>query len=385
MKKVVTIGGGTGIFNLLMGLKKRDFEITALASMADSGGSNKIIRDEFGLLPTSDIRLYLIALSEEGDCDSSNLSPKNLDLPSIDCPRSPIFGRFGPSLKPEIAYLSGAGKGSHLPTRVLGQSSKHLKRNLLRELFMYRFGNGGEGIKGMTFGNLFMAALADILGDQMEAVQKTSDILKIKGKIIPITSSDSHLTAIYENGLKVKGEHNIDEPKHNGKLKIKKIYLDPPSIANSKAIKAIRKADLIVIGPGDLYTSLVVNFVVDGIAEAVKSAKAKVVYILNLMTSFGETYGLKASDHIDIVEKYSGRKLDYILLNSKKLPGDIIRKYEKENDYLVEDDLEKRDRRIIRADFLSSERPKKDKADVLKRSLIRHSGEKIAKAIDRLV
>lgn len=327
MKKIATIGGGTGTFNLLLGLKKYDFDISAIVSMADSGGSNKIIRDEFGILPTSDVRQCLVALADEGDDDS---------------------------------------------------------RNLMRKLFMYRFSEG-KGIKGMTFGNLFMAALADILGNQMEAIKKTGNILKIKGKVIPVTSSDSNLVAEYENGLKVAGEHNIDEPKHNGKLKIKKIYLDPPSAANPEAISAIKNADFIVIGPGDLYTSLIVNFTVDGISEAIKNAKAKIVYVMNIMTSFGETYGLSALDHIKIVEKYmQGRKLDYIILNSKKLPNEIIKKYEKSNDCPVKDDLGKSDKRVIRADFLSNENIKKDKADVLQRSLIRHSGEKIARAIGKI-
>lgn len=237
----------------------------------------------------------------------------------------------------------------------------------------------------MTFGNLFMAALADILGNQMEAIRKTGNILKIKGRVIPVTNSDSNLVAEYENGLKVVGEHNIDEPKHSGKIKIKKIYLDPPSVANFEAISAIENADFIIIGPGDLYTSLMVNLAVGGVAKAIKNTKAKIVYVMNIMTSFGETYGLSALDHIEIVEKYmQGRKLDYILLNSKKLPDDIIKKYEKANDYPVKDDLSKGDKRIIRADFLSNENIKKDKADVLQRSLIRHSGEKIARAIEKI-
>jgi len=327
MKKIVTIGGGTGTFNLLLGLKKYNFDISAIVSMADSGGSNKVIRDEFGILPTSDVRQCLVALADEGNDDS---------------------------------------------------------QNLMRKLFMYRF-NEGRGIKGMTFGNLFMAALADILGNQMEAIRKTGNILKIKGRVIPVTNSDSNLVAEYENGLKVVGEHNIDEPKHSGKIKIKKIYLDPPSVANFEAISAIENADFIIIGPGDLYTSLMVNLAVGGVAKAIKNTKAKIVYVMNIMTSFGETYGLSALDHIEIVEKYmQGRKLDYILLNSKKLPDDIIKKYEKANDYPVKDDLSKGDKRIIRADFLSNENIKKDKADVLQRSLIRHSGEKIARAIEKI-
>jgi uncharacterized cofD-like protein len=327
MKKIATIGGGTGTFNLLSGLKKYDFDISAIVSMADSGGSNKVIRDEFGILPTSDVRQCLVALANEGNDNS---------------------------------------------------------QNLMRKLFMYRFCEG-KGIKGMTFGNLFMAALTDILGNQMEAIRKTGNILKIKGRVIPVTNYDSNLIAEYENGLKVVGEHNIDEPKHNGKLKIKKIFLNPPSVANPEAIRAIKKADIIIIGPGDLYTSLMVNLAVDGMAKAIKGTRAKIVYVMNIMTSFGETYGLSALDHIEIVEKYmQGRKLDYIFLNSKKLPDKIIKKYKESNDYPVKDDLEKKDKRVIRSDFLSNEKPKKNKADILQRSLIRHNGKKIARAIEKL-
>ncbi len=327
MKKVVTIGGGTGTFNLLLGLKKYDFDISAIVSMADSGGSNKIIRDEFGILPTSDIRQCLVALANEG---------------------------------------------------------KNNSQSLMRKLFMYRF-NKGNGIKGMTFGNLFMAALTDILGDQMMAIKKTGSILKIKGKIIPVTDSDSNLVAEYENGLKIKGEHNIDEPSHNGKIKIKKVYLDPPSIANPEAISAIEKADIIIIGPGDMYTSLMVNLAVNGIANAIKNAKGKIIYVANIMTSFGETYGLAMSDHIKIVEKNMlGRKLDYIFINSAKLPQDIVKLYETENDFPVKDDFDKNNKRAIRIDLLGNETVKKDKSDILQRSLIRHDGEKIAKEIKKL-
>lgn len=329
MKKIVTIGGGSGTFNLLVGLKKYDYDITAVVSMTDSGGSNKVIRDEFGLLPTSDIRQSLVALADEKDTEA---------------------------------------------------------QNLMRRLFMYRF-DKGEGIKGMTFGNLFMAALADILGDQAEAIKKTGDILKIKGRVIPVTGEKSDLAAIYENGLKIKGEHNIDEPKHDGKLKIKKIRLDPPAPANPEAIQAVENADLVIIGPGDLYTSLLANVVVDGMAEALKNTKAKIVYALNLMTSFGETYGFKAGDFIKVMESYLlNRPLDYIIVNSSALPPAILEKYKKENNFPVEDDLKEDDsREIIRGDFLNAEEIQKNKADVLRRSLIRHDGNKIAEAVNNIL
>ncbi len=329
MKKIVTIGGGTGVSSVLAGLRKYDCDISAIVSMADNGGSNKIIREEFGLLPLSDIRQCIVALSG-------------------------------------------------------GENSSF--QDLMRKLFRYRFEKGG-GIRGMTFGNLFMTALSDILGDQMEAIRKTQKILKVKGKVIPVTSSNSTLVAVYENGLEVRGEHQIDEPKHDGTLRIEKIYLDPPSFANPEAVAAVESADLIVIGPGDLYTSLMVNLVVDGIAESVSSARARIVYIVNLMTSFGETYGFRASDHIRVVENYiKGRPLDYVLINSSSLPKDIVKEYEKENEFPVEDDLkDSSSYKVIRADLLDARRVVKSKADVLKRSLIRHDGDKVAKIINKIM
>src|SRR5579872_3452686 len=155
-QNIVCIGGGTGTFVTLSGLKSYPYSLSAIVTMSDSGGSNKRIRDEFGLLPTSDIRQCLIALSAE--------------------------------------------KG---------------KTGLMRQLFMYRF-EKGEGIKGMTFGNLFMAALSDILGSQEEAIRSTSKVLRINGTVIPVTFSDTNLFATYENGETVAEEHLIDEPEHDG-------------------------------------------------------------------------------------------------------------------------------------------------------------------------
>jgi uncharacterized cofD-like protein len=167
LKKIVVIGGGTGTFVDLKGLKNYPYSLSVIVSMSDSGGSNKRIRDEFGLLPTSDIRQCLVALSDE---------------------------------KKEAG--------------------------LMRKLFMYRF-EKGQGLSGMTFGNLFMAALADILGSQKAAIEQTGRVLRIKGKVIPVSFTDSNLYAKYENGLIVPEEHLIDEPKHDGTLSITDIYLKP--------------------------------------------------------------------------------------------------------------------------------------------------------------
>ncbi len=326
-KNIVVIGGGTGTFTVLSGLKKYPLNISAIVSMADSGGSNKVIRDELGLLPTSDIRQCFVALAKE-----SNQTER-----------------------------------------------------LLRSLFMYRF-DKGNGLKGMTFGNLFLAALSDILGSQDEAIEKTSQVLKVKGRVLPVTLSNSNLVAVYEDGERVVGEHFIDEPDRDRKVKIQKLSLEPISKANPKAIEAIMEADIVVIGPGDLYTSLIVNLLVKGVVKALQKTKAKIVYIMNLMTRHGQTTGFPAKDHIFALEKYLGKnQLDFVLVNSEKIPDKIIKKYEKEeNSIAVKDDLEGGSFKIIRGDFLNKKEVKKSSADSLKRSLIRHDSDKLAKSLAKL-
>src|SRR3989344_4892288 len=228
LKKIVVIGGGTGTFTVLSGLKKYpDLDLSVIVSMMDSGGSNRVIRDEFGMLPTSDIRQCILALA-------SNNSDKTI-----------------------------------------------------RELFNYRY-TQGTGISGMTFGNLFMAALTDILKSQKEAIDETSRILDVKGKVIPVTFDNSQLVATYDNGIQVLGEHFIDEPsKKTIYHKITNLEVFPKAKANKKALNTIRDADFIVLGPGDLYTSILCNVVVDGIAKAIYKSKAKKIFVMKLMTRFG--------------------------------------------------------------------------------------------------
>ncbi len=320
------IGGGTGTFVTLSGLKNYAVNLSAIVTMSDSGGSNKRIRDEFGLLPTSDIRQCLIALSAEK-------------------------GHTG----------------------------------LIRELFMYRF-EKGEGIKGMTFGNLFMAALADILGSQEEAIRKSGKVLRINGTVIPVTFDDTNLFATYENGLTVSEEHLIDEPEHDGKLKITNIYLQPEAKANPEALRAIAKADLIVLGPGDLYTSLLPNLLVSGISQAIAESQAKKVYNMNLMTKYGQTYGFKASDHVAVLEKFLGKTLDYVLVDSSQYPKEVIERYEEMKEYPVVDDLDKKAYyKVVRAEVVSEKLVEKASSDSLARSLIRHDSDKLAEQLAKLI
>ena len=324
-KKIVCLGGGTGTSTVLSGLKKYPISLSVVVSMFDSGGSNKVIRDEFGLLPTSDLRQCFVALAEDGN------------------------------------------------------GLEHT----LRDLFVHRFHNG-NGINGMTFGNLFMAALSDILGSQIKAIKKTGQILKIRGKVIPVSLDNSNLVAIYENGKTVIGEDLIDEPRHNGKIKIKKVYLKPKAKAYPEAIKEIMSADLVVIGPGDLYTSLIANLLVNGISDAVERTKARVVYIMNLMTKYGQTYGFNASDHVRALEKYLGKNIDFILINSKQIPSLSVGKYKKQNESPVLDDFKDDYFKVIRRDLLSQKETKKIPGDILKRSLIRHDSRKLAKSLINL-
>lgn len=328
--KVVVIGGGTGTYTVLTGLRKYPVELTAIVSMMDSGGSNRVLRDEFGLLPTSDLRQCIVALATKDT------------------------------------------------------------NGMLRQLFTYRY-HQGTGIEGMTFGNLFMAALTDIYGSQEKAIEKTCDFLGVAGDIVPVTYDNSHLIARYANGAQVLGEHFIDEPSDaNGRSRIVELSLIPPATANKKAIKAINEADLVVMGPGDLYTSLVCNLVVDGIASAMQKTKAKKIYIVNLMTKFGQTNGFTAKDHISVLEKYLGKgAVDVCLVNKKiSVPAGIVERYQEEKAEFVVDDFDSSHNskpRVLRGEYNSDIIHEKSPGDKLARSLIRHDPDKLARAIYSLV
>lgn len=325
-KSVVCIGGGTGTFVALRGLKQYPHRLSAIVTMSDSGGSNKRIRDEFGLLPTSDIRQCLVALSDEN---------------------------------------GGAG--------------------LLRKLFMYRF-EKGEGISGMTFGNLFMAALSDILGSQKEAIRQTGKVLRIRGNVIPVSYTDTNLFAEYEDGRTITEEHFIDEPTHDGRMKITKVYLKPHAESNPDALDAIHSADLIVLGPGDLYTSLIPNLLVEGIPQALKKTKAVKVYVVNLMTKYGQTYNLSAGDHITVLEKYLEKALDVILINNNPINQGALTLYAKYHEIPVVDDVPANSYyEVVRDDITSRIIHQKAISDGLTRSLIRHDSDKLASALIRIL
>lgn len=326
-KKVVVIGGGTGTYTALMGLKHHPVELSAIISMMDSGGSNRVIRDEFGLLPTSDIRQCIVALASDESSD------------------------------------------------------------ILRKLFTYRY-EQGTGISGMTFGNLFMAALTDIMGTQREAIKKTCELLDVKGQIIPVTYDDVHLVARYDNGQQVLGEHYIDEPDDGiAKHRIVEFTAIPNAKVSQNAVQAVTQADLIVLGPGDLYTSIICNLIVEGMADAIVKSKAKVVLIMNLMTRWGQTSGFSAQDHLDEINKYLGKlRVDYVLINKDgEIPEEVIKRYEEERAHPVEDDLNNSSVKVVRKSFVSSKIFKKSPSDKLMRSLMRHDPKKLAKSLMALL
>lgn len=324
--QVVVVGGGTGTFVALQGLKEHPVDLTAIVTMADSGGSNKRLRDEFGLLPTSDIRQCFVALADEN---------------------------------------GGVG--------------------LMRRLFMYRF-EKGQGIAGMTFGNLFMAALADILGSQAEAIRQTHRVLRIKGKVIPVSYTDTNLSARYEDGRVAHEEHVIDEPQHDGTIKIKEVFLKPKAHATPEAVEAVSRANLVVLGPGDLYTSLIPNLLVEDIPGALGKTRATVVYVLNLMTKYGQTYQYTAVDHLRALENYLGKTIDAVLVNTGTIPKRALEVYAKSHEIPVADDLvDKKPYRVVHADLVSSTIETKSKSDALVRSLIRHDSMKLADALMTLL
>jgi uncharacterized cofD-like protein len=317
MKKVVVIGGGTGNFAVLRGLKNYDLDISAIVSMADDGGSTGILRDELGVLPPGDVRQCLVALSNSS--------------------------------------------------------------RVMRSLMNYRFENGNLG--GHSFGNLLLSALEKVTGSFEKAVEEVGRILSIEGKVIPVTTHQTRLKMILNNRQVLEGEseiylsHDIDDG-------YKSIYLDPYPEANPEALAAIKHADLIVIGPGGLHTSLIPNLLVGGVSEAICESQAKKVYVSNLMNRKGQTTHYKLSHYLNEICHYLGDDIfDHLIVNEQMPSEDLIEVYAEEGK-LVENDLD--DKRVIRAGLLG-ELLKIPKKDLMKRSLIRHDSEKLAEEIVQIV
>ncbi len=309
MKKIVTIGGGTGHYTLLRGLRNYDAEITSIVSVVDDGGSTGKLRSEFGILPPGDLRNCLLALSDE-------------------------------------SYIKE-----------------------LRDLFDYRFSNGS--LSNHSLGNLILTALSDIQGDIGEAVKSASKILKITGKVLPVSIDNTHLYAETDEGERLSGESKISYP---GKTaKIKKLWLKPEAFIYRKAAQEIRNTDLIVICPGELYGSIIANFLVKGVKDAIKDSNAKIVYVCNLVTKQG-TYGFKASNFVNAIENYLGKKIDYVVCNTRKPTKKVVDKYKEEDSFFVEPDLDQDGRNVIKGELLNE-------LKIEGIMTARHDPEKISKII----
>jgi uncharacterized cofD-like protein len=305
LKNIIVIGGGTGTFTILSALKNHPVNLSAIVTMADDGGSSGVLRDEYGVLPPGDIRRALVALS---------------------------------------------------------RSDK-----VLRDLFSYRFESGS--LAGHNFGNIFLSTLEKTTGSFAMAVKKAHEVLNVQGTVVPVTLSKTRLFAELENGEIIKGETNIDIPKHDPRLKIKKVSLMPPAKSNPDAIKVIKNADLIVIGPGDLYTSIVPNLLVEGIPEAIRKSKAKKAYLVNLMTKYGETNGFDAGDFVDVIERYLGKDtLNYLIVNEKEPAEELLKFYKKKDKAIFVKPIHQGQRYIL-ADLLAQGK------------FIRHDENKIARLL----
>lgn len=211
---------------------------------------------------------------------------------------------------------------------------------VLRQLFNYRF-NKGNGLGGHNFGNLFLTVLTEVTGSTEAAIQEMGRLLSIKGRVLPVTLTDAHLHARLRNGKVIVGEANIDRRQLDLEVAIERVYLEPKAAIHASTAAALAEADAIVIGPGDLYTSIVPNLLVEGVAEAIRKSRAKRVYVCNLMTKPGESDGFKASDFISTIQTYLGSTEvpEYVLINSEKLPPETQKRYAGEgSDPVVHDE-----------------------------------------------
>lgn len=321
MKKITIIGGGTGTFVVLSGLKKLNLDLGVVVNMMDSGGSTGKLRDQLGVLPPGDLRQCLVALSD-----------------------APL---------------------------------------LWRKLFLYRFEKGD--FLGHNFGNIFLSTIEKTTTDYNDVIKTASFVLKTKGEIIPVTFEKTNLCVQYNSGEILKGEGKIDKY-FSEKTGIKKAFLKPNVNANPAAIKRIKYSDFIIIGPGDLYTSIIPALLVGGILSAIKNSRAKIIFIMNLMTKAGQTTNYNASSHINDLTGYLGRVPDYVIVNNAKIPKDIIDWYKKYSDDVVSDDLSKDNYQgiIIRGDFISATRINQNQSDKVVRSLIRHSSIKVARCLNKI-
>jgi uncharacterized cofD-like protein len=272
--RLVVVGGGTGLSSLLRGLKqyvapqqretsRRPIsDLAAVVTVTDDGGSSGRLRREYSVLPPGDIRNCMVALSRD--------------------------------------------------------------EALLGRLFQYRF-NAGRGLRGHSFGNLFLTALSHVTGDFTRAVRVSGEVLAIRGRIFPSTNQLVSLEAVLENRKVIAGESRIGA----SRVRIRRVRLVPRNVKPlPEVLEAIAAANLIVLGPGSLYTSVIPNLLVSGVAEAIEKSPATCIYIANAMTQPGETRGYSLSDHLRAIQRHAGRKLvDWVVINSEPIAPEVARRY----------------------------------------------------------
>lgn len=276
--KIVTIGGGTGNSTILKGLKKITKDIVTIVTVADDGGGSGVLRKDMGILPPGDIRACLLALA--------NAEPQ------------------------------------------------------MKDLMDYRFKEGV--LKGQSFGNLFLAAMVDIYGDFDKAIKEASNVLAITGKVLPMTLEDVTLYAQMSDGTTIKGESNIGNSTKEKDISIERVYLKPEGPKPMKeAVDEILSADIILIGPGSLYTSIMPNLLIKEIAKSLKETKATVYYVCNLMTQDGETKNYSVSDHVKAINSHMDYSvIDKIIVNKEQIPDNTLKRYKSTPVYLRDEDRE---------------------------------------------
>lgn len=310
---ITTIGGGTGTFNVLSGLgKNRRLNLAAIVTVADSGGSTGELRDEFGILPPGDARRAIVALAEDTE--------------------------------------------------------------VVRRLFEYRF-KEGRRIAGHTVGNLLLTALTDIMGDFERGIEELSEMFNVHGKVIPVTLDNVSLGVTLENGEQILGEADIDVPKHDGSIPIRDAFLLGGGRLNPRAKEAIENSDYVIVGPGDLYTSIVPNLLCEGMVEVLRNSAAKIIYVCNIMTKHGETDSFTVEDFVRVLEQYLGEgAIDYLLVNNGELRSSLVKKYEEEGKIPVR----LRDRQLLmRKGIKIVERDFTSETDY-----IRHDPHKLSRTIE---
>lgn len=277
--KVVVIGGGTGLSTMLRGLKSYTNNITAIVTVGDDGGGSGKLREDLGMLPPGDIRNCILALADT----------------------EPI----------------------------------------MEDLLQYRFKEGT--LKGQNFGNLFLAAMAEISDNFEDAVKKMSSVLAVTGKVLPVTLDDMKLVAELENGSVIEGESKIPEEVISVGSKIRELMINPKDAEPlDEALQAIEEADAIIMGPGSLYTSIIPNLLVKNISKTIGKSQAIKIYISNVMTQPGETDDFSVSDHLKVLIKYGGKNsIDYVIANDGDVDDDIKERYLKEGSKLVDLDYDK--------------------------------------------